>query len=177
MANSINSFLTTIGSRSTPQDILADMKALGASLAAAGFTGRSGHAGGADQAFEIGFNDQFEIYLPWPDFGCDTPYRGKTFVFADDSVAMQIASEIHPNWKACSRGAKLLHSRNVYQVLGADLKTPSIALICWTKDGKTIGGTATAINLARRETIPVYNLATMSSEEVWKEICSLTTTE
>jgi len=48
----------------------------------------------------------------------------------------------------CSDYAKKLHGRNVKQVLGDDLKTPSDFLLCWTKEGKDVGGTRTAIVLA-----------------------------
>ena len=63
--------------------------------------------------------------------------------------------------------------RNVYQVLGKDLNTPSEFVICWTPDGaetanersiKT-GGTGFAIALADSLGIPVYNLANPESLE------------
>ena len=42
-------------------------------------------------------------------------------------------------------------------------------VICWTKDAKDIGGTGLAIRLARKQNIPVFNLAN-GVEEVTKEI-------
>ena len=56
-------------------------------------------------------------------------------------------------------------TRNVYQVLGLDLKTPSKALFCYAqptknKQGIVIGvkgGTNTAIQLAMKHNIPIYN--------------------
>ena len=43
-------------------------------------------------------------------------------------------------------------------MLGADLKHPVDFLVCWTKSGKKIGGTSTAISIAEMNNIPVFNL-------------------
>lgn len=54
-----------------------------------------------------------------------------------------------------------MHARNVYQVLGKDLDTPSKMLIAWTKltrKGEPMGGTATAINLAKKFGVEVLHL-------------------
>lgn len=56
-------------------------------------------------------------------------------------------------------------TRNVYQVLGLDLKTPSKALFCYaqpTKNKQGIvtgvkGGTNTAVQLVMKHNIPIYN--------------------
>ena len=69
-----------------------------------------------------------------------------------------IAEKIHPNWSACTNFAQLLHTRNVLQILGRDLKSPSSMVICWTENGRDKGGTATAIKLARQHEIPVINI-------------------
>ena len=62
---------TGIGSRETPIHILNFFVVIGNYLASEGYTLRSGHAPGADQAFEEGcdqVNGKKEIYLPWPNF-------------------------------------------------------------------------------------------------------------
>ena len=73
---------------------------------------------------------------------------------------MEIASEIHPAWHRCSDFAKLLHARNVNQVLGHDLKTPSSFVVYWAipAGGSCKGGTRTAVELAKKHNIPTYNL-------------------
>lgn len=71
---------------------------------------------------------------------------------------MDLASNIHPAWNKLSFGAKKLHTRNCFQCLGLDLSTPSRFLICWTEKGNKIGGTRTAIVLAEKYNIPVFNL-------------------
>lgn len=80
--------------------------------------------------------------------------------WVDSSIeAKTIAESIHPAWHNCSEYARGCHARNVYQVLGKDLKTYVSFVVCWTPEGKEVGGTRTAIVLAKRLGIPVYNLA------------------
>jgi hypothetical protein len=147
---------TGIGSRETPQSVLMTMKHLGQKAAMLGNMLRSGGANGADLAFERGCDmaeGQKEIYLPWKGFNNST---SQLYTIPDE--AFDIASRIHPAWEKCSQGAKKLHARNILQVLGQDLKTPTGLVICWTKDGKDIGGTRTAIVLAREYNIKIWNL-------------------
>ena len=171
-------FYTGVGSRETPEHILNVMMDLGEKLADLGWVLRSGAAQGADQAFEIGWIrhvartkdfTKAEIYIPWEGFekhrrdgcfGCnilpdlDNPELYKK--------AVQIAEETHPAWERCSRGARTLHTRNVYQVLGQTLDKPSRMLMAWaptTKSGTPKGGTATAIKLAQLSGVKdVFNL-------------------
>jgi hypothetical protein len=121
------------------------MGLLAVKLAIDGWTLRSGGAVGADSAFEHGatlVGGSKEIYL------------------ASDAnkTALEIASAIHPTWHRCSDYVRKLHARNCFQVLGRDLRTPSSFLVCWTLGGADIGGTRTAIVLARNHNIEVINL-------------------
>lgn len=162
------SYFTLVGSRDTPREsyeILEDMARYLAIFK--GWTGRSGGADGADSALETALlkvPDKMEVYLPWTNFNgrvansrlhlIDTP------TFVNYREAMLIAEETHPAWDRCSRGAKALHTRNVYQVLGRDLNTPSNLLICWaipTKDGVK-GGTNTAVQLAKKHGCQIINI-------------------
>lgn len=136
-------YFTGIGSRTTPLEVQTVMTEI--ARIATGFHGyflRSGGAEGADKAFEKGAKKK-EIFL------------------ASDATreAAQIARKTHPNWEDCDALARKYHSRNVMQVLGRDLSTPSDFLVCWTKDGKAIGGTRTAIMVAAENGIPIFNLA------------------
>lgn len=95
-------------------------------------------------------------------------YRKDTIVVQPDSdnyrLAKQIAGKNHPAWKYINDDFKELHIRNVFQVLGEWLDTPSEFLLCWTPDGaetkttKKTGGTGTAIRVANMFGIPVFNL-------------------
>jgi hypothetical protein len=121
------------------------MTKLAKKLAIEGWILRSGGAIGADYAFECGatlVNAPKEIFL------------------ASDAnkASLEMAGAIHPAWHRCSDYVKKLHARNCFQVLGRDLKTPSSFLVCWTLDGADVGGTRTAIVLARNNRIEVINL-------------------
>lgn len=170
-------YYTGVGSRETPDDIIKVMNQLGKKLADQGWVLRTGGAKGADQAFELGWvhhvqeNKIFtkaEIFLPWNGYENhtrDAMFGCNILPDLDDEglciVAEGIAASTHPNWSACKQGARKMHTRNVYQVLGRDLKTPSNMLVAWTKltkKGDPMGGTATAIKLAQNHGIPCFNL-------------------
>jgi hypothetical protein len=85
----------------------------------------------------------------------------------------RIASEVHPAWDRCNEWARGMHSRNCHQILGYDLKSPVDAVICWTPNGKIQGGTATAIRIALKYNIPVFNLGTKDKESVLQSIKKL----
>jgi hypothetical protein len=55
------------------------------------------------------------------------------------------------------------------QILGENLDTPVKFVICWTRNAQTIGGTATAIRLAKQRGIKVYNLANAAVRELFVE--------
>lgn len=157
---------TGVGSRETPDDILDTFTDIAKTLHDEGYILRSGGAEGADTAFEEGAGNKADIYLPWREFN-DNPSE----LFNVSNEALRIAASIHPNWGACRRGAQLLHGRNVYQVLGDDLENPdpSKFLICWTKDGREIGGTRTAIVLAKQHDVPVYNFGHQLTQNKYKK--------
>jgi hypothetical protein len=149
---------TGIGSRSTPDDVLYLMYQLACRLdTEMNLVLRSGGADGADSAFARGAS-RAQIYQPWPGFVRSTDARHQLFDEPTDA-AYDLARRIHPAWANLTQGGRKLHARNAHQVLGYDLKTPSKFLVCWTPDAKDVGGTATAIRLARANNIPIRNLA------------------
>jgi len=153
-----------VGSRDAPKDILDFMTQIAEHLEQKGYILRSGHAKGSDQAFEAGVKLEVnkEIF---------------SSRIASSDEAKEIAASIHPAWHLCSDYAKGCHGRNVYQILGKDLNTPVSFVICWTPEGKEIGGTRTAIVLAKRHKIPVYNLALHkfnSLEEMLSQLYKMT---
>ena len=54
--------------------------------------------------------------------------------------------------------SKKFMTRNVYQVIGKDLESPSKFVVCWTPKGEIVGGTAQAMKLAQKLDIPIFNL-------------------
>lgn len=149
-------FYTGIGSRKTPKNIISLFEVIGYYLGEKLYVLRSGHAQGADQAFEKGCdrgNFPKEIYLPWDNFEGST-----SELVLEKGNAYEIAKAFHPNWDKLTDGAKKLQARNSYQVLGKDLKTPSSFIICWTQKGRMIGGTGQALRIAEHYNIPVLNI-------------------
>jgi len=132
------------------------MTEIAAFLERKGLVLRSGGSSGADMAFEAGVSNAAnkEIYLPWKGFNMSTsPLYGVT------PLALEMAAEFHPAWEECSTGARELHARNCYQVLGRGLDDLCKFVVCWTVGGKSIGGTAQAMRVAARYRVPVFNLA------------------
>lgn len=142
-------------------EIKVIMKAIAEKMADMGYVLRSGGAPGSDTAFEQGAGANKRIYL------------------ANEATdeAMAIAKVYHRAWQRLSPYVKKLHGRNAFQVLGDDLSTPSMGLICWTPDGcmchenRSIvtGGTGTAISIADAYGVPVANLQNGGCLEVWRK--------
>jgi hypothetical protein len=128
-------------------------------LQSVGYILRSGGAQGADSAFAAGAGKFVGIWRPEH----------------STQQSEEIAACYHPVWNKLTPYVKKLHGRNAFQVLGADLKTPSEFLICWTPDGcishatrsVTTGGTGTAISIASAHGIPVSNLAKAEHRLHW----------
>lgn len=152
-----------IASRRTPGPALTAMRATAERLSTLGYTMRSGHAPGADSAFEVA-SQKSEIYLPWSSFESNRPIVGTYVQDQPTNAAMQLASRIHPAWDKLDRGPRALHARNMHQILGQDLQSPVDFVVCYTPDGSLTGhgpdtgGTATALRLAYRNNIPVINI-------------------
>jgi hypothetical protein len=148
-------YYTGVGSRTCPQDVCEAMTKIAAILEEREYILRSGAADGADTAFELGVKSHLnkEIYLPWQGFN-----GHESFLFETRDEAFKIVRDIVDHYGSINRASQKLHARNAHQVLGGDLKSPSDFIICWTPQGKLVGGTATAITLARNNSIPIYNL-------------------
>lgn len=149
------------------------MRRLAIVLASKGWILRSGGAPGADTAFEIDAPaDRRRIYIPWNGFsdhshnqeGYVDPYR----IVSRDvyEQARQIAARHHPGWMNMKESIRKLMARNVFQVLGDDLNTPSKFVWCWApgtrlEDGKIAdvkGGTGLAVRVAKEFGVSVYNM-------------------
>lgn len=145
-----------IGSRRTPNNILAIMRRVASKLEQDGWILRSGGAKGADRAFESGvkYLRNKEIYLP----------TGNISQEAYDSVA-----QFHPYPQSLNKDYIIkLMARNYHQVMGPGNGSPrSKFIVCYTPDGcksnqertRDTGGTGQAISIADHYGIPIYNLA------------------
>lgn len=128
------------------------------------------------QAVDLGLatEDQFEVYVADSyNIRKSTLPRKHLAIVRNKSLIAEterIASEVHPAWDRCNEWARGMHSRNCHQILGYDLQSPVDAVICWTPDGAVVGGTATAIRIAMKYKIPVFNLGTKDKESVLQSI-------
>lgn len=167
-------YYTGVGSRETPDYVLDFMGEVASILLDKGYILRSGHAPGADMAFERGVDvaanmlnldpeDHKEIWMPWKGFN-----GGQSNLFPTEQ-AYSIASTIHPVWGKLKDSHKALHARNVPQVLGKTLNRPSTFTICWTEGGEPKGGTRTAIMVSKKFNVPVLNLGRWSNTESIRE--------
>ena len=119
-----------------------------------------------ESQFEVYVADQYNIRKS------TLPRKHLAIVRNKDLISEteRIASEVHPAWDKCNEWARGMHSRNCHQILGYDLKSPVDAVICWTPDGAVVGGTATAIRIAMKYNIPVFNLGVPDKESVLNDI-------
>lgn len=163
--------ITGVGSRETPEEICELFVELGAEAKRRGWWIRSGHAQGADYAFERGAEDHCIVYMPWDTFNKEYPILGRARTSPlRDEVLDIVYRHDHYAHDGISQGVKRIKSRNVYQVLGEDLATPSDLLICWTDEGKVIGGTGLAIRIAREHEIPIINVGSPKVEKNFNSI-------
>lgn len=136
-----------IGSRKTPANVLINMQAFASMFAYNGHTLRSGHAQGADTAFEVGHRavtfDNMQI------FPVTGPIR---------STWLDMTAKFHPAWDACGDFAQKAHARNCAIVMGENLDNPVNFIICWTPNGGPTGGTGQALRIAAHYKIPVFNM-------------------
>ena len=130
------------------------------------------------KAVDLGLasESQFEVYVA-DDYNIrksNLPRKHLAITRNKDLISEteRIASEVHPAWERCNEWARGMHSRNCHQILGYDLKSPVDAVICWTPKGNIQGGTATAIRIAIKYNIPVFNLGCDNKEDVLQQIKS-----
>jgi hypothetical protein len=125
---------------------------------------RSGHAEGADQAFEAGA-DLAEVWLPWKSFNSHikNPAHIYRVITSSDKEAYN-SLKFHPSGNKLKESICALMARNYRQIIGQDVPNSEF-VICWTSDGKDSGGTGQAIRIATAHNIPVYNLFYKESYE------------
>lgn len=147
-----------IGSRETPKNILSLMTKIGAWCKKNQFSLYSGHADGADWAFEQGAQEYCTAFLPWKDFNNNLLSLSKKVIIQPTDKLIEITKEYHPAPYGLTQGVLQLMCRNACQILGEDLNSPVDVVICWTKNGRDSGGTGQAIRIAQDRKIPVVNL-------------------
>lgn len=178
---SLNIRATIVGSRETPLPSQDRITCFAWAVQDNGGVAISGGAPGADSACERGITNPHakEIFLPFSNFN---GVKNGVGVYVLDQMhsrlqnaAQEIASRFHPNWRAVeNKGITTvkLMTRNVFQILGTELRAPSDVLVMWgkgtrssiaNKDGRNRifdvpGGTGLAVRLAHHLEIPVLHV-------------------
>jgi len=131
-----------IGARDTPLWAINLITAISSKLQIDGYILRSGGADGADTAFARSVEHK-EIFRP------------------EHAIPESLvhAERFHPNWYELPNYVKKLHARNSQIILGKNLDSPVKFAICWTKNGKAVGGTGQAIRVCEYYNISVFNIA------------------
>lgn len=137
---------------------------VGAAAKKHNWTLRSGAADGMDSLFEAAWGDNKEIYLPYDGFNGHWGGQNGAILVEDPMIlaqAVDIVSKVHPVWKKLKKIAKELHTRNVFQALGAEVNHPSDFCVFYApvdENGEIEGGTRTAVEICRFLNVPTYNL-------------------
>lgn len=137
-----NKIYAGIGARDTPSEIRELMTKIASKLEVDGYMLRSGGAVGADTAFELGVLNNKKIFK-----ACDATPQSRVH-----------ASNYHSRYNSLSDHVKNLHARNSMIILGDDLRTPASFVVCWTRDGRKVGGTGLALRIASHYNIEIFNL-------------------
>lgn len=159
-------YFAGIGSRETEPHIMKLMSEIASILEDKNYILRSGHANGADKAFESGVKNHNNMNIFLPREGFNDGYSKDTgFIFIPDDILDENycrayeSLKYHPHGYKMKSSTKVMMIRNFFQVHGLIGQKQSEFVICWTPNGELVGGTSQAIRLAKVSNIPVYNLA------------------
>jgi len=168
--------IACFGSRETPGPILTLMTQLGRVLVLHGAELASGHADGADWAFEQGAAQEkpeaFTVCLPWRRYNQALPIhpQAKVVCLAELTRPVQQnylarAQVHHPGWHYLTPGGRLLHGRNMLIAEGAR------AGFCYLNHKKTGGGgSGQCYRVLRAANVPVWDLATTEGRAMAERI-------
>lgn len=135
------------------------MNSLAHELAEIGLILRSGGADGADTAFELYAGDKKEIYIPWKNF------NNRKGILVDFERNYNIAKRVRPDIANYKSSVKKLYARNISQILGRANDEITKFVVCWTPEGKDVGGTGFAIEVARCYGVKIFNYGAYEDPE------------
>ena len=166
-------YITVIGSRETPEDVLELMNDIMQKFIDMNYIVRSGGADGADHVATMHAPDnQREIYIPWDGFN-GLYHNGKDILRWDFSPVKKDATATAQEVRDMLGAPRLeksshinFHSRNMMQVLGYNLDKPTNLILCYTRNGEMRGGTASALMLAKALDIQIINLGDKETLEL-----------
>jgi len=156
-----------IGSRKITFQEKRNIITLAKHLSKLNFVLYSGHADGADQAFEKGADrDKAVIWLPWDGFNGHV--FAKHYTVGDDPKGIKSINKFHPAPHRLHKRSKQLMARNHFQIHGNPPEWPQVSFVicCADHDSKGVrGGTGQAVRMAKSLNIPVFNMRT----DDWKD--------
>jgi hypothetical protein len=169
-------FYLGVGSRETPSHIQRVMTSLAMELSQEGYWLRSGNAYGADYAFANGAFDKAQIWLPWKEYNIEHQLKFPTHTYkviqVNDTEAYESVIKFHPSpSKLGTYGTKLM-ARNFRQCVGLNEPNSQFG-VCWTPNGEITGGTGQAMRISLHYNIPMYNLFSMTKDEILREVKKL----
>lgn len=150
----MSNIFTGIGSRLIDSKHINLLYKIACLLEQDGWKCRTGDASGSDSVFRDAYT------LNPMALSVFTAKHIQLNPYGNASKAKEIMYKYHPNPDAvrCNKFSEYLLARDVYQVLGTNLKEPSKIVICYTSNGELKGGTAMAIRIANAYGIPVLNI-------------------
>jgi hypothetical protein len=161
-----------IGSREAPSEVMAFMTISAWFLSTQEYVLRSGGADGADMACELGSYDHLkEIFLPYKKFNKnESPLYLEAFDPQLVANAYEMAKKYRPGLEEAGKPTHKFMTRNMMQIHGLHLADPVDFVLCWTKNGKDIGGTGAAIRCAWDHGIEVFNIYNPKEKEAFLDL-------
>lgn len=156
-----------IANKGAPPAILEAIARIVKDLDAAGFMLRSDGSDGPGDVYEASANRK-EVHLPWREF--NNKDSKHTF---NQKEAFELAKMFHPAFEGLTPAVKAFMARNARVILGKDLKSPVMFVLCWSEDGvehardKTsrTGNVGHSIAIASALRVPIFNLQKADAEQ------------
>jgi len=160
------------GSRDAPPEVLGNLTKIAEFFAKKGWVLRTGGAIGCDEAARLGFvkaekESNIQLYLPWQ--GYNNHYNG--ILHTEEN--WKIASQYVKHWDNLKLNHKIFHARNVGILLGSDNQTLSHLAVCWTPEGEVVGGSATGIEISKKEKIVLFNIGSKTGLTKLRKWCKI----
>ena len=167
------------GNKEAPSNVLETMKRLSSELSGFGYTLRTGGLDGPDQAFEDG-DPKCELYLPWRGFN----NRESKLTF-NTPESLGTARMFHTGFDGLKPAIQAFLAKNARMVLGKDMRSPAMFVLCWSEDGaehqrektQRTGNVGHVIAIANALKIPVFNLGKPDAETRLKTYLELSHVE
>lgn len=155
------------GNRETPHDVIERMRATAIELERFNFILRSGGLDGVDEAMETAVKNP-EIFLPWRNFN-----NKESKLTFNTKQSLDIAKIFHPGFDTLKDSIKAFLAKNARMVLGNNLKSQAMFVICWSEDGAETGrerspktgNVGHVIAIANAMRIPVFNFGKPDAEQ------------